>query len=182
MLKSGEHSYTPSSTDRLWLSRAVEAEGRPQPMVARALVNLFMRARAGGSHQTLADLVRSYAQPVNPRWYPDGDLFRAHERSAWEQKQAETRRDVHSTKMVFSPVTNAAVERALSTPYIGDVTDYAAANVDASDKGYAPRSVSTPGVNRLWTRDPSWMGYTIGMAGSIVPALFVLAVLYMAVR
>ena len=182
MLQSGEHSYAPSSTDRLWLARAVEAEGRPQPMVARALVNLFMRARAGGSHQTLADLVRSYSQPVNPRWYPDGDLFKAHPRSPWETKLAEARRDVHSTKLVFSPTTNAAVERALTSPYLGDITDYAAPNIDASDKGYAPRSISTAGVNRMWTRDPSWQGYTIGMAGSLVPMLLALAVFYMAVK
>lgn len=178
----GKNGYTPTSDDRLWLLRAVQAEGKPQPMVARALVNLFMRARAAGSSQTLAQLVRSYSQPVNPRWYPDGDLFMAKARTASEKEKAEQRRDVASSRLVFAPEVQAAVERALTTPYVGDVTDYAAPNVDATSKGYVPRSVAAPGFNRLWTRDTKWAGYAVGMAGSLVPLLLGLAIIYMAVK
>lgn len=163
--------YLPTDEDRLWLLRAVQVEGPPQLMVARALVNGFCWARArrryGG---TLTTWIRAYAQPVNPRWFPEGDLL---ERfcadlpapiAARERRLAEARRDVHTACVTFSPRVGAAVRDALETPYAGDVTDYAAARIDATRKGYELRSQPTKGLNTLWTRDPRWRGYRLAPA------------------
>lgn len=103
--------------DQLWLLRAVEAEGAPREMVAQALVNRWAYLVDHGYAQhfpTLASLVRAYAQPVNPRWYPGGDLHTgALERGQDTEARARTRRDVHSTRSAFAASTRAAVRRAM---------------------------------------------------------------------
>lgn len=169
---NGAQPYEPTADDRLWLSRAVSAEGAPYDGVARALVNLFMLQRSKGNRQTLATLVRAYAQPVNPRWFENGDLFLAHARTPLEVAQARARKDVHSKRAVFGAKVIAAVTRALSEPYSG-ATDYAVPSLDATKKGYTALTVPTPGQNRLWTRDTSWAGYTT--AGASVATLLLLA-------
>lgn len=170
-------SYTPTAEDRLWLARAVAAEGRPYVGVARALVNLFMMQRSAtslraGSSQTLASLVRAYAQPVNPRWFVDGDLYQAHARTSLEAEQARKREHVYSTRTAFTPDVTAAVELALSTPFQSDVTDYAVPSLDATSKGYIARGEIVKGENRFWTRNRFWTGYlTTGAAGSVAVVL-----------
>lgn len=106
--------------DQLWLLRAVEAEGAPKEMVAQALVNRWAYLYDHGyaeQYPTLASLVRAYAQPVNPRWFPGGDLHvRALERGQDTEQRAAKRRDVHSTRSLFSASTRAAVRRAMGGP------------------------------------------------------------------
>lgn len=175
----GTYNVTPE--DRLWLLRAVEAEGPPAAGVAVALVNGF--AWATGNHRwvkPLADWVRAYAQPVNPRWYPDGDLYQlslggmseAQQRAALQRARA--RESKHSTRTEFSAATVAAVNHALSTNVAHDITDYAAAHVDATKKGYQPRSSAAPGQNRFWTRAAGWTGYVASAAQNGIGVAIVL--------
>ena len=181
IISAGGKSLKVTADDRLWLLRAVQAEGEPRRAVAEALVNLWAWQRATGrSEQSLAALVRAYAQPVNPRWYREGDLFLAAKARAPEQDRpameamARRRQEVHSARTVFDQSVMAAVEAALAGVHRGDVTDYAAPNVDASSKGYRARSEAEPGRNRLWTRAPGWEGYAAG-GGSAVAVLAVAA-------
>lgn len=110
--------------DRLWLARAVEAEGEPRDLVAQTLVNRWAwLVDQGAFRASLGELVRQYAQPVNPRWFPDGDLAIAEmqrttdptERARLMQR-AERRRDVFSRAQLFTQPTVAAVVKAVSGP------------------------------------------------------------------
>lgn len=110
--------------DRLWLLRAVEAEGPPQDLVAQTLVNrwAFLWDTTPAKYTRLYEYVRAYAQPVNPAWFPDGRLhLQALAKLADAEKpaaiaRAEKRRDVHSTRTQFSPATTVAVDQALRGP------------------------------------------------------------------
>lgn len=186
--------YPVRASDVLWLMRAVEAEGPVQAHVAAVLVNGFTWARANGKwNRTLADWVRAYAQPVNPAYYPDGELFRkAYDAADTEDakatllRRAEARRDVHSKKREFTTATQKAVVNALEgrTKFPAEATDYARWDVDASGKGYRPLQVATKGQNRLWARPGTegWDGYAVAGAGIArafpwFPALLVAAAL-----
>ncbi len=166
MLRYQGGQYSITSEDRLWLLRAVQAEGPPQLQVARALVNGFAWARSQRKYQgSLMAWVRSYAQPVNSRWYTSGDLFKkqlaeapAEERAALTRR-AYAREAEHSTRREFAPDVERAVDEALSTPWTSDVTDYAAPTIDATRKGYVARSIPKKGENRFWTRAVGWSGY-----------------------
>lgn len=161
--------YYPSAEDVLVLCQAVAREGQVRNQVAQTLVNCFClrRARVKADEKlTLADHVRQYAQPVNPRWFPEGDLFQQ-----WNKKDpvkyalvhAERRRDVYSKADDFSEEVVAAVKRALTNggvDILPNCTDYAASYIDASKK-YRPLTRPQPGVNRLWTRSPTWGGYGV---------------------
>lgn len=187
-VKAGRSEYVVTPDDRLWLLRAVQAEGAPESAVASALVNLHALRRAQGRRETMAELVRSYAQPVNPRWYPGGDLFLAAVSAARKEQReqmqtaAERRRQLHSARTVFDAHVISAVEAALRGEHRNDVTDYAAPWVDASGKGYVARSEPRRGENRLWTRKPGWSGYVaeggaVAAAGGVLLALVALGVL-----
>lgn len=110
--------------DRLWLLRAVEAEGEPRDLVAQTLVNrwAFLWDTTPGKYTRLLELVRAYAQPVNPAWFPDGKLYLQSipklEATGVQQAElrAQKRRDVYSTRTSFSPNTVTAVEQALRGP------------------------------------------------------------------
>lgn len=112
--------------DALWLARAVEAEGEPRRLVAQTLVNrwAWLADYAPGKYPTLTSLVRAYAQPVNPRWFPDGDLFAsrmlgvAAVKQRAEIEKARVRRDVHSTRTRFTRGTQDAVAQALRGPLV----------------------------------------------------------------
>ncbi len=174
--------YQPTDEDVLWLSRAVEAEGPPRADVARALVNLFAFQRAHGGTRTLTDVVRAYAQPVNPRWFPNGDLLQKNGPvSSEELQRALNRQNVHSKRTSFSPETQLAVNEALTTPFSSDVTDYAVPTIDESRKGYEERSEPQRGLNRLWTRAPGWAGYSVDKAALTGGLLALLAIAFIAV-
>lgn len=175
MLRAEHVSYSPTHEDVLWLKRAVQAEGPPRARVAATLVNKFMWARARlNSRRTLAQFVRAYAQPVNPRWFIGGDLYEAKvrnpkltekQRSA-ERNAALLRERVHSTRDSFKGETESAVQQALtSAPELRDATDYA--KWDAPGKpGMVALTQAVPGTNRFW-RAPAaegWAGYTTALA------------------
>jgi hypothetical protein len=177
-------SVKASPADRLWLMRAVQAEGEPRRAVAEALVNLYALHASKGGASSLAEIVRAYAQPVNPRWFESGDLFRAALEKAPEAARpvmlaaARRRERLHSTRNKFDAATLDAVAYALAGVHRTDVTDYAAPNVDAARKGYVARSDAQPGRNRLWTRAPGWAGYVAAAApSSVVPFLIAALVL-----
>lgn len=159
-------SYLVSADDILWLHRAVQAEGPVQECVAQTLVNCFCLRRAqGATRGTLTDHVRAYAQPINPHWYSDGDLHIKYLALKQDtEANAHVRETVHSARNYpFSPRVEAAVERALLQGQVDipkNCTDYAAARIDASKK-YRAITVAQPGVNRLWTRDRLWTGYSV---------------------
>ncbi len=110
--------------DRLWLLRAVEAEGAPRDLVAQTLVNrwAWLADTTPGRYFKLSELIRAYAQPVNPAWYPSGGLFKKQLEAAPESQrpallQAAERRELgHSTRTNFSPSTITAVRQALYGP------------------------------------------------------------------
>lgn len=173
--------YVPTFEDVQWLLRAVEREGEPVRDVAHVLVNLFMYRRAHGQGgSSLASLVRAYAQPVNPRWFPDGDKHLERVRNERDERMvrlleavARDRRDEHSTRTHFRETTAAAVRAALSESYGRDWTDYAAPTFDASVRGYELRQAGQkadyarrePAKNAFWTRAPGWSGYAVERSG-----------------
>lgn len=174
--------YRVTPDDKLWLLRAVEQEGAPRDQVARTLVNLFVyllnTQGATGASKDLTTLVRCYASPVNPLWYPSGAkhvLYVAKLRKQGltvkieqENEAAKLRQTVHSTQTKFSPKTIDAVNNALSMGWTSDWTDYAAPHVDAS-KRYERRTESVQGKNTFWSRAPKWPGYTL-IDGALVRA------------
>lgn len=162
--------YTVSPDDALWLARAVESEGAVQAQVAAVLVNGFTWARSRGSKMSLAAWVRAYAQPVNPRWFENGDLYLASIKNVSNPDElkaaaaaARRRQAVHSSRMNFSAGTQSAVLAALNgrSEIPANATDYAAPTLDATHKGYTPLEEPQAGRNRLWTRPGAegWTGY-----------------------
>jgi hypothetical protein len=153
--------------DALWLRRAVEREGKPRELVAQALVNRWamLHDQPGpAAYPSLASFVRAYAQPVNPRWFPEGDIhlatLEAHApRGAAHRAdmiaRAEARRDVHSTRKIFRDETLQAVTRALEGPVTlpAGVTEYAADSKSARATHGTPYR-SLPGENAFWVRSP----------------------------
>lgn len=85
------HRYAPTDDDALWLARAVAREGPPYKGVAWALAQRFavLKSLRPELYPTIADLVQAYSQPVNPRWFPDGDLHLRYRRSL----QSDAERD-----------------------------------------------------------------------------------------
>lgn len=170
--------YRPTRDDRLWLLRAVQAEGPVHAQVAQALINRFtlLRHRDPSLYPTLAGFVRAYAQPVNPRWMRGGDKLRA----ALERADTDGRRRLqmlaakraeHSARTQFDAEVVAAVDRALTAGPVDlpakDVTDYAAAAKDASSY-LEPRTAPRRGRNRLWTAAPGWPGYRVEIRPGVV--------------
>jgi hypothetical protein len=173
---SGGDAYVVTAHDVLWLSRAVEAEGSPREIVACALVNAFVLLYRRRVYNTLAEFVRAYSQPINPRWFLGGDLLAketerlrrlGRESEADAQESAARKREhVHATRTQFGAKTREAVARALASSWRSDITDFAAPSLDATGRGMVPRSDPKPGENRFWTRLPGWGGYVVEGASS----------------
>lgn len=164
MLQTAKTAYAPTDEDRLWLLRAVAAEGAPEADVASALVSRFLARRERGWHGTLADHVRAYAQPVNPRWFPDGDLqlaWHAKDPARYPMASAARRRDVHSARSVFAPKVVSAVDRALQRGPSIAATDYAAQRIQR--KAPWVKVQERPGENTFWLAPDTlrWTGYTV---------------------
>lgn len=113
------------------MARALQGEGEPLEHVAQTLVNrwAWLADLSPGRFPTLTSLIRAYAQPVNPEWFPLGAKQLAWEaspkfaalpavRQQLERAAAVTRRDVHSTRTKFSPRVTAAVNAALRGPIV----------------------------------------------------------------
>lgn len=160
--------YRVTDDDRLWLLRSVEREG-DRERTAQTLVNGFASRKAYGQAGTLEGFVRAYSQPVNPRWFPGGDLFQAElARHPVEDRPelvaaAEQRERVHSRRTSFSQATEEAVRRALEEGPVDipkAATDFADWKLDASRR-LTQLTASTKGQNTLWTNRPSWPGYGV---------------------
>lgn len=168
VIRCGTRLYTVTPDDRLWLLRAVQCEGNEETQVAQVLVNCFayLHANKPKSCASLTWLVRSYAQPVNPTWFPGGSNFErwhAKDPAKYPLAAAVRRRDVHSKLSAFRPDVVDAVDRALHEGPLdipANATDYAASWIDASKK-YKPLTAPKKGVNRLWTRAAQWQGYEV---------------------
>lgn len=169
---AGMEPYQVTADDALWLARAVEAEGPIATQVAATLINGFAFMRSQRAYAgSLTTWIRSYAQPVNPRWYTSGDLFKASLQGKTEAEQAaartvaEKRERIHSTRQSFTTATQDAVRAALNGTalYPSSATDYAAPGVDATGKGYKPLADPKSGQNRLWARPGAdrWTGYLV---------------------
>lgn len=185
-------AYQPTDEDRLWLLRATEAEGSPVDKVPRILVNLFMKQRAAGNKQSLTQLVRAYSQPVNPRWYPNGDLFKKQfpKPTAQQASVANARQNILSTRATFLPEVLTAVDTALTKSFASNATDYAAPTISATtatgqkraSDGMVALTAPAKGTNRLWSRDTKWGGYTAdgdaGGGSNLGIALAMLGVAY----
>jgi hypothetical protein len=163
--------YDPTETDRLWLLRAVEAEGEPRDMVASTLVSGFLAARTRGYKSSLATFVQAYSQPVNPRWLPDGDLH-----AKWRERDPEeraARRLQHRARGVFRDETTRAVDKALTEGPSLVATDFAAPSIKPK-AGLIPIETGKPG-NRFYTR-AGWQGYSV-VTGSFVVALLLVSII-----
>lgn len=162
--------YEVTPDDELWLLRAVEAEGAPRADVAQALVNRFVWRRTRTPFRgSLAEHVRAYSQPVNPRWFPDGDLFQESvQKLSQADKQiafarAQHRMESHATRSQFGAATRKAVRIALTQPpRLPRGTDFAAPWVEKRPP-WEPLTPAEPGKNRIWTspETKSWAGYSI---------------------
>lgn len=139
ILNSPQTSYEPTKTDRLWLLRAVQAEGEPRPDVARALVARFMvlRERDPNMYPTLTDFVQAYSQPVNPKHMRGGKLWQplydeaeaaGDDDARAKLEEADARRRRHRAVTQFDSKTEKAVLLALEHPQEpAKYTDFAAA-------------------------------------------------------
>lgn len=76
--KGEEYNYRLSNKDILNLLRAVAHEGKPYNGVTWSLLMRFAWLYPSGNYDTLSEFVKAYAQPINPRWFPDGDKHKAH--------------------------------------------------------------------------------------------------------
>jgi hypothetical protein len=196
-LYGGSTEYTPTDADRLWLCRAVEAEGEPRYRVAETLVNGFMWARSEvGYRPPLATWIRAYSQPVNPRWFVRGDLHQAKlglapsdESRAALIRAALARETVHSSRTTFSSGTRDAVTRALgNAPVYPRATDFAASY--ASDgreitkpPPWVPITGPAKNTNRLWCRPNAlrWAGYRVSEVASGAGALVICGLIAIAI-
>lgn len=161
----------PTTRDVLWLLRAVSAEGPPHEEVARALVSGYLWARARrNARYSLAEWVRRYSQPVNPKWLPGGEFYERAMRRARARNQPELvrryeRQGRHRRQVVrrtqFDPHVVRAVVEALADGTDRPVTDFAAWWVEPTKwrKAITDRK---PGENRFFTRDTTWGGYCGG--------------------
>ncbi len=163
--------YQVTEEDIVWFLRAVEAEGAVETEVAATLLNGFCFQRTQGQTRNLTTFLRAYAQPLNPRWYIDGDLHLKEVRNYTpEERQradavAKKRELVHATATEFSEVAKRAVVLALNgfVAIPKNATDYAAPHVNAARKKYEALADAVPGVNRLWARPGAqdWQGYRV---------------------
>jgi len=183
--------YVPSTTDRLWLARAVEAEGAPRGDVASTLINGFIWARSErGYAAPLWQWVRSYSQPVNPAWFQHGaeHLKRLNGATETERNRlislALVRESIHSTRVHFSGDTRAAVEFALShPPILTEATDFAAPfRADGTEfirpPPWRPLTPAVRGRNRFWVRPAAigWAGYRVAELASGLSVLVACAI------
>lgn len=72
-----------SDSDTEWLARSIRGECGSTPTrdeaaaVCWALMNRFMLVRGFESWHSFTDLVRAFSQPVNPKWFADGEFCTA---------------------------------------------------------------------------------------------------------
>lgn len=75
--KNKQYSYPVTFQDHLWWTRAIWREGAPQVTVGHTLLQRFTYLYSIGEYPTLTSFLRSYVQPINPKWFPGGKLSEA---------------------------------------------------------------------------------------------------------
>jgi hypothetical protein len=159
-------SYRVTSTDRLWLLRAVQSESNKpsdRKWVAQTLINRFVYLRAKGNtvYPTLTSFVRAYAQPINPLWQSaDTDKCRRYP-SRCTPRMLEKRR-LSRTRTQFDDSTVIAVDEALGGMTIpSSSVHYAAPGIGASGK--IKLTADRQGYNTFYavSASRSWPGYSV---------------------
>jgi hypothetical protein len=117
---SGIPAYTITSTDKLWLGRALVGEtgGRARrdlEAVTWALAQNFVLVIGAGNRRprfsTFTDCIRAYSQPVNPRWIdPNGVKCRQHPGACTERHIARRRRISSMSWSSLPQATRQAVD------------------------------------------------------------------------
>jgi hypothetical protein len=141
------YSLPLSTQDVLQLARAVNAEGYPQNGVAWALVQRAAWLKTKGIEISLGRLVQQYAQPLNPRWFPEGDLHQKQvaglvatgklDEAKAENRAADTRKTKAGASWAdLSPSTHEVIREVLSgkdaSPVVGAVHYWATRGDDFS--------------------------------------------------
>lgn len=85
----GKFTYQVTPQDRLTLIRSVWREGRPQGAVAYTLLQRFTFLYP--KYRNLSTFIQAYSQPINPRWFPKGDLHLAAIKAVKGEKQSIAR-------------------------------------------------------------------------------------------
>lgn len=107
------YSYTVTPTDREWFIRCLWREGKPQETVGHVLLQRFALLRSqGAKYATLTDFLRAYCQPVNPRWFPNGDKSKAFVRRATargDTAAADKERDRAAQRVKYASTPISAI-------------------------------------------------------------------------
>ena len=104
-VRGDNYTYSISAKDKLVLTRAVAREGKPHEAVTWALLQRFAWLYPSGAFNTLAELVEAYAQPINPRWFPQGDKHKSAIRRAKTEKQKEQLEDRAERRLGYAEAT-----------------------------------------------------------------------------
>lgn len=114
-----------SPGDVLTLARAVDAEGYPKLAVAWTLLQRAAWVNSQQGPKTLSQVVTSYAQPLNPAWFPEGEKHQAEvarlkrlgdEAGAQKEVKRAWSRKLKATKTweALSPETREVVSSVLA--------------------------------------------------------------------
>ena len=104
-VRGDSYTYPVSARDKLMLTRAVAREGKPYDAVTWALLQRFAWLYPSGAYNTLADLVEAYAQPINPKWFPNGTKHKAAVRRAKSESQREQLEDRAERRQDYADAT-----------------------------------------------------------------------------
>ena len=115
-VRNGEQiQYNLNKSDILNLYRAVSNEGKPSDAVTWTLINRF--AWLYPTYNNLSDLITAYSQTINPRWFPDGDLYQNYIKglSLQDKKRAQ--------EIALGRVKNSQAKINTIHPYYIDAVD-----------------------------------------------------------
>jgi hypothetical protein len=127
---NGTHAYQITPEDRLILIRSVWREGRPQTAVAFTLLQRFTYIYP--TYRTLADFIKTYSQPINPRWFPAGDKHLSTIAALKTEKQTqEVKAKIAEleARARLRPVYASTPEREIPKAIIGLVDNVLAGNI-----------------------------------------------------
>jgi hypothetical protein len=113
--------YKLSDEDLLNLARAAYYEGKPEIDVIRTLLQRYAMLRStgyGNQYPTLTRFLQSYVQPINPRWFPTGDLHLERVRQlvvAGKAKEAELENAAAKNRVKKATASWLAIPGAIRT-------------------------------------------------------------------
>lgn len=73
-ISTQDWSYTLTDEDLLWAARMIEGEGGNRPGVLWTMAQRLALLHRAAPHLTYTGLIRAYSQPINPRWFRDGEF------------------------------------------------------------------------------------------------------------